>query len=78
MCPKTHTLLFDTDTQRPGCVILQALMGGDSELVQRLWSSWQTEMVPTLVVVTGTREQWEAVAAGTITVRGGSPPKEAL
>ena len=57
-------LLYDTELRRPACVLLQAAVGGDTGLVNRLWRSdvWLVAPTPGMRALLATREQWEALA----------------
>lgn len=61
MNEKTYTLVVDVATKRPGCVLLQAGMGGDNHLVSELFDTDDWVLAPTekMAMVTGTRQQWE-------------------
>lgn len=55
-------LVVDVKRRRPGCVNLQAAMGGDGTLLRRLFDSqdWVTDHIDDLRVIFGTEEQWRA------------------
>lgn len=58
-------MVYDFDLKRPGCVILQAAMGGDSNAVSRLFSgeSWLVAPTPGMRLIAGTAEEWKKAAA---------------
>lgn len=58
-------LLVDMDTKRPGCVLLQAVYGGDSDAVSELFNSERWVLFPTkdMQLIRGTRAQWRRLSA---------------
>jgi hypothetical protein len=67
---KKLTFAYDCKLKRPGCVIIQAAMGGGSTVdLDRFFevSSWLLAPTPDMVVIEGTEEQWKQ--AGEITRR---------
>ena len=60
-----RVLLVDMKTKRPGCVLLQAAVGGDTGLLKRVFmdsSIWETGLTPDLKMVRGTEEEWKRFA----------------
>mgnify|MGYP001608598208 CR=1 FL=1 len=59
------TLLFDTKQKKPGCMILQAIAGCDqfNQFLQMTFTDYETSITPDMKRITGTREQWEKLAA---------------
>ena len=55
------TMAYDTDLKRPGCVLLQAIMGGDSSKVSQLFGpdTWLLAPTPGLRLISGTEEEWK-------------------
>jgi hypothetical protein len=67
---KKFAFAYDCKLKRPGCVILQAVMGGGSTYdLHRFFdaTSWLIAPTPDMVVIEGTEEQWKQ--AGEITRR---------
>lgn len=60
MSNKLH-IAYDCDLKRPGCVLMQATMGGDSSAVSRLFGheSWLLAPTPGMRVIVGTEEEWK-------------------
>lgn len=54
-------IAYDCDLRRPGCVLMQAVMGGDSSAVSKLFdsSSWLLSPTPGMRVIAGTEEEWK-------------------
>lgn len=50
-------ILFDAKQMKVGCVILQALCGGDRKLTQELSLYWLDHMTPDMKVYNITEEQ---------------------
>lgn len=66
MSEKDITLLYDTVLRRPGCVLLQAVAGGDGEAFREFFGgadNWLVSPTPDMKMITGTREQWRKEAA---------------
>lgn len=57
-------LVIDVEQRRPGCVLIQAALGGDNHLVSSLFdaTSWLVAPTPGMRLVSGTMEQWKAFA----------------
>jgi len=56
----TRKIAFDCNLIRPGCVLLQAALGGESSLAQRFpTESWLLSPTPDLQVYEATDEQIE-------------------
>ncbi len=63
--PETFVLAYDTDLRRPGCVLLQAVMGGDTIAFRRFFGdndNWLLSKTPGLKLLRATAQQWEMVA----------------
>lgn len=59
-----RNLAYDMRLRRPGCVLLQAAMGGDSHLAQRFpVESWLLAPTPDLKVFSVTEEQLQILIA---------------
>ncbi len=58
-------LLVDVKTRRPGCVLLQAVAGGDSHFVSTVFDTRHWLLAPTenMGMVTGSVTQWKNLAA---------------
>lgn len=57
-------IAYDTTLKRPGCVILQAAMGGDAELAHRFpTASWLVAPTPDMKVREITEEQVKILVA---------------
>ena len=54
-------MAYDFDLKRPGCVLMQAVMGGDSNAVSRLFDckGWLLAPTPGMRLVLGTEEEWK-------------------
>lgn len=54
-------MVYDFDLKRPGCVLMQAVMGGDSSAVSELFdsSSWLLSPTPGMRLIAGTKEEWK-------------------
>lgn len=54
-------IAYDCSLKRPGCVIVQALFGGDGSSVSRLFpaQSWLTTVTPDMKLISGTPEEWQ-------------------
>ena len=61
---KLIKLAVDMNTQRPGCVLIQAVAGGDSHFVSEMFDTefWVLAPSDNMAVIAGTREQWEGHA----------------
>lgn len=59
---KRYTFLWDKASNRPACVLLQALYGGNRE-VCFVFPDWEVAPTKTMVKVTGTGRQIEDQAA---------------
>ncbi len=57
-------LVYDTDLKRPACVLLQAVMGGSTQLLNDLHfkGAWLIVPTPGMKLLAATRSQWEHVA----------------
>ncbi len=56
-----YPLLYDVKLKRPGCVLLQAVAGGDRALLDSLFSSEDWLITPTddMMLMRGTLDQWK-------------------
>ncbi len=59
--PEKIKFLFDTESRRPACVLIQALYGGDRRACL-LFREWETNLTRSLVMVSGTIEEIGALA----------------
>ena len=70
MTEPQHAILFDPKQMRPACVLLQAASNADTTLFRRLFGAhsklWLTFPNDDMRMMTGTREEWEQVAARVI------------
>jgi hypothetical protein len=48
--------LFDTETRRPACVLIQAIYGGDRRACE-MFRHWQVDMVKSFVWLSGTEDE---------------------
>jgi hypothetical protein len=57
-------IAYDCDLRRPGCVLLQAAMGGNAAVTGQLFDSetWLLAPTPGLVLRKGTLALWKRVA----------------
>lgn len=57
-------LLFDVKLMRPARVLLQAVAGGDRQLLNELFDSRDWLVYPTsdMVLINGSYEQWQGLA----------------
>jgi len=64
-------LVVDTEQLRPACVLLQAVYGGDTGIVSRLFDpdTWLVAPTKGMRMVTGTEEEWQRFAAAINTNR---------
>ena len=62
-------MAYDCDLKRPACVLLQAVMGGDSSAVSRFFGaeSWLLAPTPGMRLIAGTAEEWKKASAITDT-----------
>lgn len=54
-------ILYDTELRRPGCVLLQAVAGGDPEAFRRFFGGaddWLVTPTPGMRLMYGTEEEW--------------------
>ena len=54
--------LFDIKSGKPGCVLQQAVYGGDRSVCQ-LFADWEVNHTESLTMITDTWENWKRVAA---------------
>lgn len=57
-------MLYDPELRRPGCVLLQAVAGGDRRALDIYFSSenWLIAPTPDMKMFSGTHEQWKQIA----------------
>lgn len=73
-------IVFDTKEMAPGCVLVQACMGGNSQATQMLFcaSKWITHPTPHMRKLCGSMDQWKKVAKLSETAAGRKELKEIL
>lgn len=60
---KQFKLVVDTEQRRPMCVLLQAVFGGDRNIVNLLPAeAWLVAPTDNMKMVAGTKAQWEKFA----------------
>jgi hypothetical protein len=58
MAEKTRRIAFDIEEMRPGCVLLQAILGGHTQIAHEFETrDWLLEPTPGLRVYEVTKEQ---------------------
>lgn len=69
-------LLFDPKLRRPGCVILQAMAGcgHNNGFMEMNFDNWLTSPTPDMKRISGTRQQWEGLAAKIRKAKPTTPP----
>lgn len=62
--PETFSVVFDTVQCRPGCAILQAILGGSPSIANEFpVKSWLTAPTPNMNTYSTTREQLDQIVA---------------
>lgn len=60
---KRYTFLWDWKSHRPGCVLLQAIYGGDRDVCFAFGGEWELAPTKTMVKVTATGRQIQELIA---------------